>query len=164
MSLFKVVLFQTGEKLKSKSLEGKDYMEGFTDGERISGCIFDLFYIRWISFMDLVRRSSMRKCFPFILVLMFLVGCGSTQLPLLNLGVNVSQKYLTLRSEYVETYKESSPELQEYMDSKIVPELNKAREAILEYNDKVLRGTDPGQQREVIIKLLVEISRMMEVL
>lgn len=106
----------------------------------------------------------MRKYIILLFTLAVIAACASAQLPALNLGVNVSKQYLELRKRYTQAHTGATQQMQEYMEAQIAPELNKAREAILEYNDLVLRGTDPGQQREVIIELLVKVSRMMEVL
>jgi len=94
---------------------------------------------------------------------LFVSACAQSQLAGLNLGINVSKQYLELRERYVEVYETSTPEMREYMQEHIAPEMNRAREAILEYNDMVLRGVDPEEQREVIIDILIEINRMMEV-
>lgn len=104
------------------------------------------------------------KTIVCVVLLIFLAACAQTQLAGLNLGVNVSKQYLDLRERYEQIYETSSSEMQEYMQTKIAPKFNEAREQILVYNDLILRGTDPGQQREVIIEILVEVSRMMEVL
>lgn len=105
----------------------------------------------------------MKKLAILPLILLFFLGCATAEKRSLDTAINVNEKYQELRSKYLDTYEPGSPEVKKYLEENIAPKLNEARESIIEYNSIVLDGTTSKKaQRELIIKLLIRIERLME--
>lgn len=96
----------------------------------------------------------------FLLSMFILTGCALTQTehPYMEIGINVTDTYLNIYDNYVETFKNVDRETQKYMMENIAPVMNKTKEKIIIYNDLVIAGHRDDERKAEIIVILRELS------
>ncbi len=92
---------------------------------------------------------------------LLMVGCAGMQTSPENIGATLSSKYIELYNQYQSTYKTAGKQQREFMREELAPQLDRARDLLMQYNRALLNNRGAVHTKLELIKLLKQITAEM---